>query len=257
MAKKINRIGERNINNQNIEMTIIKYNSTNDIDVKFEDGYVIKNVSYSNFKKGNLKSLYSPSVFNIGYLGSDINIKDERNELLKSYTKWYSMMRRCYSDVALKRNPTYTKSYVCKEWHNYTNFKKWFDTNYYEIENDMIELDKDILNKNNKIYSPDNCIFVPHKINSLFTKSNITRGNLPIGVTYYKKYDCFNAQLSLEESGKRINLNLGYFSTPIEAFQEYKTYKEMYIKIVADEYKEQIPHKLYEAMYEYKVEITD
>ena len=60
MAKKINRIGERNINNQNIEMTIIKYNSTNDIDVKFEDGYVIKNVSYSNFKKGNLKSLYSP-----------------------------------------------------------------------------------------------------------------------------------------------------------------------------------------------------
>ena len=29
------------------------------------------------------------------------------------------------------------------------------------------------------------------------------------------------------------------------------------IKIVADEYKEQIPYKLYEAMYEYKVEITD
>ena len=33
MAKKINRVGERNINNQNVEMTIIKYNSTNDIDV--------------------------------------------------------------------------------------------------------------------------------------------------------------------------------------------------------------------------------
>ena len=48
MAKKIDRVGERNINNQNVEMTIIKYNSTNDIDVKFEDGYVIKNVSYSN-----------------------------------------------------------------------------------------------------------------------------------------------------------------------------------------------------------------
>ena len=121
----------------------------------------------------------------------------------------------------------------------------------------MIELDKDILNKNNKIYSPDNCIFVPHKINSLFVKSNIARGNLPIGVTYYKKYDCFNAQLSLEENGKRTVLNLGYFSTPVEAFQEYKIYKEKYIKMVADEYKEQIPYKLYKAMYEYKVEITD
>ena len=37
MAKKIDRVGERNINNQNVEMTIIKYNSTNDIDVKFEE----------------------------------------------------------------------------------------------------------------------------------------------------------------------------------------------------------------------------
>ena len=37
----------------------------------------------------------------------------------------------------------------------------------------------------------------------------------------------------------------------------YKQFKEKYIKEVADYYKEQIPQKLYDAMYNYQVEITD
>lgn len=37
----------------------------------------------------------------------------------------------------------------------------------------------------------------------------------------------------------------------------YKTYKENQIKQVADEYKDLIPERLYNAMYEYEVEITD
>ena len=47
------------------------------------------------------------------------------------------------------------------------------------------------------------------------------------------------------------------FKTSIEAFLCYKTEKEKYIKEVADEFKPYIPQKLYEAMYNYKVEITD
>ena len=41
------------------------------------------------------------------------------------------------------------------------------------------------------------------------------------------------------------------------AFNAYKEAKEKEIKRVADEYKDKIPQKLYEAMYKYKVEITD
>ena len=37
----------------------------------------------------------------------------------------------------------------------------------------------------------------------------------------------------------------------------YKTFKEQYIKQVANEYKDKIPKKLYDAMYRYEVEITD
>ena len=43
----------------------------------------------------------------------------------------------------------------------------------------------------------------------------------------------------------------------IKAFSCYKIFKENYIKQVADEYKDLIPIKLYEAMYRWEVEIND
>ena len=50
---------------------------------------------------------------------------------------------------------------------------------------------------------------------------------------------------------------LGYYNTPQEAFNVYKTYKEIYIKQVADEYKLYIPKKLYDAMYKWEVDMND
>jgi hypothetical protein len=40
-------------------------------------------------------------------------------------------------------------------------------------------------------------------------------------------------------------------------FFNYKNYKESYIKRKAEEFKELIPNKVYNAMINYKVEITD
>ena len=59
---------------------------------------------------------------------------------------------------------------------------KWIENNYYEIEGETMCLDKDILCKGNKIYSRDTCVFVPQRINSLFTKCDNARGDNPIGV---------------------------------------------------------------------------
>lgn len=50
---------------------------------------------------------------------------------------------------------------------------------------------------------------------------------------------------------------LGCYDTPEQAFQAYKNFKEKYIKDVAEEYKDQIPTKLYNAMIQYKIEIDD
>ena len=120
-------------------------------------------------------------------------------------------------------------------------------------------LDKDILNKGNKIYSPDNCIFVPNNINILFVKRDKSRGDYPIGVHYNKYAKKFQAQCSIYnyKENKTKRKHLGYYNTTEKAFKVYKEFKEQNIKDIADYYKEQIPQKLYNAMYEYEVEIDD
>lgn len=170
----------------------------------------------------------------------------------KSYSKWRAMIARCTSETIKEKNLTYKDCEVCNEWLDYPNFQKWYEENYYEVEDEQMHLDKDILIKGNKIYSPETCIFVPCRINVLFTKSNKKRGDLPIGVKRDKK--AYVAQCSTLGRKKKY---LGRFNTPEEAFVAYKAFKEKYIKEVADLYKDKIPKNLYDAMYRYEVEITD
>lgn len=256
MSLRTNRLGEENCNKYGTLMKIIEYNRSDNVVVEFQDKYKYKiKTTYDYFKKGNLINPYDRNIYGIGFIGEEISTY--RYSKTESYKYWYAMMRRVYNDNQLKLKPTYKQVTVCNEWHNYSEFKKWFDNNYYKIENQQMELDKDILFKGNKIYSPENCIFVPHIINSLFIKANKSRGDLPIGVTYKKKNKKYCSNCSMSIDGKVVYKHLGLFKTPEEAFYAYKTFKEQYIKEVADEYKDRIPQKLYEAMYRYEVEITD
>ena len=134
---------------------------------------------------------------------------------------------------------------------------EWIENNYYEIPGEIMCLDKDILYKGNKTYCRDKCIFVPERINNLFTKSDKSRGKDPIGVIpkpsgNYQAY-CGNGY------GKQIKL--GTYATKEEAFQVYKSYKEKLIKEIIDSYEGKIPElhyiRLKTAMYNYEVEIDD
>ena len=49
-----NRLGETWMMNCGMEATIIRYGGYNDIDVRFEDGTVVKHKSYSKFQKGGI-----------------------------------------------------------------------------------------------------------------------------------------------------------------------------------------------------------
>lgn len=55
----------------------------------------------------------------------------------------------------------------------------------------------------------------------------------------------------------RKSIKLGTFNTVEEAFDKYKITKEKLIKDVAEKYKDKIPSKTYEAMMNWKIEITD
>lgn len=59
------------------------------------------------------------------------------------------------------------------------------------------------------------------------------------------------------ETGKSKQEYLGLYETQEKAFEVYKYYKERNIKQIADYYKNQIPERLYNGLYNYEVEITD
>ena len=258
MGKKIDRTGEENVNNFGSRMIITKYNNNRDMDVYFpEYDYTISHAKYDHFKKGEISCPYERRTYGVGYIGIGEYSSRENSKTTKCYNTWRNMLERCYDDDFKKREPTYKECKVCESWHNFQNFAHWYNDNYYEIEDEVISLDKDILVKCNKIYSRDTCIFVPQRINSLFIKRDGLRGKNPIGMTLmpsgnYQAY-CNNGY------GKRIYL--GVYSTKDEAFGVYKQYKEKIIKEVIDSYEGIIPEPYYsrlrDAMYNYQVEIDD
>ena len=260
MGSKIDRTGEKNYNNFGSKMIIVEYRGALDIDVYFpEYDWTSRGIQYVNFKNGEIKCPYERRYFGIGYLGEGKYKTRENGKMTKCYNAWENMLRRCYSEKYHEKYPTYKECEVCEGWYNFQNFAKWYYDNYYEVEGERMHLDKDILVKGNKIYSPENCIFVPHNINVLFTKSDKSRGEYPIGVCYHKRDKVYEANCHLinPKTGKSKNEYLGRYDTELEAFEVYKYYKEKNIKQVDDYYKKLIPQKLYNALYSYEVEITD
>lgn len=251
---KNERVNEENYNKFGSMMIIINYRSAKDIDVYFpEYDWVYKNTRYEKFKKGSLKCPYEPRNYGVGYIGEGRHKSSYNNVHSKIYDVWNHMLQRCYSAISNYKYQTYENCYVCDEWLNFQNFADWYERNYYEINDEQMNLDKDILYKGNNIYSPETCIIVPHSINSLFIKSDAVRGELPIGVNYDGRYKTYNAHCN--DHGDLIWL--GSYKTPEEAFNAYKLYKEDLIKRIAEEYKDVIPSVLYNAMNNYVVEIDD
>lgn len=260
MVSKIDRVGEENSNNFGSKMVIVGYKSALNLDVYFPKyNWIAKNKEYKKFKNGNIKCPYEKRYYGVGYLGEGDYKASENGKHTKCYKTWYDMLRRCYDEKYHERQPTYIDCEVDEEWLCYTNFGDWFKENYYEIEGQKMCLDKDILHKSNKIYSPDTCVFVPQNINKLFTKNDNNRGEYPIGVYYDKATGKFKTYCNIYDfkENKTKRKHLGYYNTPEDAFKSYKQFKERYIKEVAEYYKNLISKKLYDALCNYKVEITD
>ena len=258
MGKKIDRTGEEGYNSFGSKMVIKEYRSNRDIDVYFpEYNWTSKNKKYQKFKKRNIKCPYEPRVYGVGYLGEGKYKTKENGKLTDEYDIWRTMLRRCYDPKFYEKNSTYKDCKVEDYLLNFQHMSDWIENNYYEIPGETMCLDKDILYKGNKVYSRETCIFVPKRINSLFVKRDNDRGNSPIGTTPNSsgnyQVQCWNG------NGKYIYL--GSYSTKEEAFQVYKKYKEKLIKETIDSYEGKIPEphysRLREAMYNYKVEITD
>jgi len=173
-------------------------------------------------------------------------------EMLKEYTLWADMLLRCTPKYWNKR-ATYVGTTCSENFRSYTFFCEWCNQQKGFNEKDKNgrkwHLDKDLLVKGNKLYSEDTCVFIPARVNTLLTKSGATRGDWPIGVVRSGANGRFVSQCN---NGTGKQLFLGFFNTPQEAFQAYKTFKEALIKEVANEYKEQLDYRVYEALMNYE-----
>jgi hypothetical protein len=230
---------------------IIGRPSPRNVEVKFEDGHTVI-VRLQAIEKGSIKNVFHKSVFNTGFIGLGEYVSKIKGKHTATYIKWRGAIERCYSPNYYIKRPSYKGCSVAEEWHNFQVFAKWFEKNYNPKVMEGWHLDKDILVKGNKVYSPETCCFVPSEVNALLIKNKGIRGDLPIGIER-KKSGKF---LALCSKGK-LNERIGLFNTPEEAFNAYKIAKEAYIKEVADKWKDQIDPKVYQALINYKVEITD
>jgi len=154
-------------------------------------------VQYTNIKAQNIRYPYHRSVCSIGFFG-----EGEYTSNSKSYGVWCSMLKRCYSEIHLKNSPTYKGVTVCKEWHNFQNFAKWFEENYVE----GWHLDKDLLSADSKIYSPNTCIFIPQALNSFLSNtSNSSNTSGTIGVLLDKETNKWKAKIGRKTIGRYKN----------------------------------------------------
>lgn len=219
------------------------FNKTGDDSEEF----ILKVINDIRYKPDDWsRRIMEPVMCGLGYRGSEyVDCKSE------SYLKWHDMLNRCYNAKFHKRQPQYEGCTVCEEWLNYSNFKIWYEQN--KLAGMSLDLDKDILFKGNKVYSPETCCFVPHTINTLFLSKKADRGDYPIGVSYEKDKKKFRAAMSF--MGEQIKL--GTFDTAEAAFTRYKEYKEDFIQDMAEQYRDEIPDRVYEAMMNWKIEVDD
>tara|TARA_R100001143_G_C3361359_1_gene136932 strand:+ start:14080 stop:14931 length:852 start_codon:yes stop_codon:yes gene_type:complete len=226
------------------DFKVVDYRSTRSIVVQFVDTGCLVETNARVIRATEIKDYLRPSIYGVGFLGIPQSKIDK-----KTYGHWISMLQRCYAGQEFRSS--YLDKSVSVIWHNYSKFLDW-SCSQVGFDKSGYQLDKDILLKGNKEYGPEVCCFVPQKINSLLLGANKIRGDLPIGVHRSKKKYAANVC-----DGYGNQIYLGVHPTPIAAFQAYKEAKEIIIKKVATEYKNDIDHRVYSALMQYSVEITD
>lgn len=232
------------------DVEVVEYINSSFVKIRFINTNHVKEEHLSSVRSGYVRDDSIPTTCGVGFI--DVEGASIGRKMTSWYATWNNMINRCYNEKELSRNPTYKDCHVSEDWRYLSNFKEWCNQ---QIGFDQVgwHLDKDILVKGNKLYSEDTCCFVPQQINNLFIKADRIRGKYPIGIYEDKQAGKFKVRISVE--GKRKHV--GRYYCEKEAFYAYKVAKEQYIKEVANKWKGQIDPRVYEALMNYEVDISD
>lgn len=151
------------------------------------------------------------------------------------YARWTALLQRVYSPKKLKKFPTYVGCSVVPEWHRFSTFRAWMETQDWEGNH----LDKDILIPGNKIYGPEFCTFVSAQVNTFVLDCAKNRSAIALGVSFNQKTKKFVAQISNSLGTKHRLESLGYYSSPSEAHEAWRKRKHELACQLADEQKDE------------------
>lgn len=237
------------------KIKIIKYESRIKVLVQFLNSGNKRYARMGAIKLGNVQdkevAKLTPNVYGIGYYGIG---KYTKHNNPKVYDAWRGMLRRCYDPKSLKRNPCYQGCWVCDEWHNFQKFAAWWKKHCHCEDG---QIDKDILFKGNRIYSPETCCIVPFEVNNVFFKKRRNHGEWPIGVTVDKRCDYSHSYKATFSDKRHRKKRGGVFKTPELAFGAYKKEREQVIHNLGYEFKNVIEPEVFQALINYKIDITD
>lgn len=249
--KKVKYEGEVYATKNYGDVVVLEYHSARDVIIKFLNTGNVRKTATSELRKGEIRDNEAFPVYKVGVM--DIPNEVQRGKPVpKEYIIWNGVKQRCYNENIRDKLPSYRDVEMSDNFKLYSYFKEWCNKQI-GFNEDGWQLDKDILSKGNKIYSEDTCCFVPPEINCALVGNKKVRGAFPQGVIYNCTKTRYRARI---QRGNKWE-SLGVYDTPEEAFQAYKPVKESNIKSLAEKWKDQIDHRVYEALINWTIEITD
>lgn len=230
------RIGEVLPTTMYGDVTVLEWKDSYNVKIVFNNTGTVAWHPAGNICKGKVMDYMAPIASGVGYIGyGDYSPKANP----KAYKHWIHMIKRCNSDEYEHRN--YFDVSVCTEWLCFQNFAPWAEKQT-GFNNKAWQLDKDILAMGNREYGPNVCCFVPARINSLIIRSNPDgKAEDKFGTIYFTVRNA---------SGKKLNKS---FKDRDEGKLWYKETKELIVKEVADQYKNELDSSVYEALYSWQV----
>lgn len=127
--------------------------------VRMLDTGTVLNIQTTNVASGKFTDYRKPTIYGVGYIGSELKIPARGAYVRRVYDLWANMLKRCYGPYRQQ----YNGCSVDKRWHNFTNFINTLphleNYNLWE-KGESYVLDKDTKIPGNKVYSLETCRFI-------------------------------------------------------------------------------------------------
>ena len=151
----------------------------------------------------------------------------EHYEADPAYSRWRSMLARCFDATTKSKHPSYQDTTCAPEWHRLSTFKAWHDA---QGDWTACDLDKDLIGGDRNHYRPETCLRLSRELNrSLQMNLGRSASGLPQGVQKQPSGK-FIARYRAGPGGK---INSPSFATVEEAKAWYVREKRIHMESLA------------------------